>query len=184
MAEAIFPATWEIPTDYTIRKCRVGLKGCDFKVYDAYGNLLHLIQCRSFSSSPRRVVTLLDADATTLITAVHLDDGWQGFKGYSWEPNDLLFTVHKLAYSTFKTELEVLVSSDNFRDEKQKFILKGSPFQRSCTIYSGDSIVAQANPLYKLKKFIYSRNKFRLTLYPGADHPLMLAMLVTYFGGN
>ncbi|KAL0926346.1 hypothetical protein M5K25_002567 [Dendrobium thyrsiflorum] len=184
MAEPIFPATWEIPTDYTFRKCRVGLKGRDFKVFDAYGNLLHLIQCRSFSTSPRRVVTILDAADSPLITAVLLDDGWQGFKGYSWEPNDLLFTVQKLAYSTFKTELEVLVSSENLGDEKHKFILKGSPFQRSCTIYMGDSIVAQANPLYKLKKFIYSRNKFRLTLYPGNDPPLMLAMLVTFFGGN
>lgn len=73
MAEPIFPATWEIPTDYTIRKCRVGLKGRDFTVYDAYDNLLHLIKCRSFGTSPRRVVTLLDAAETALITAVHLD---------------------------------------------------------------------------------------------------------------
>ncbi|KAK8914380.1 Protein LURP-one-related 7 [Platanthera zijinensis] len=184
MEEPIFPTTWEIPTDYTIQKCRIGFKGGDFKVYDAYGYLVYRIQGRSFSTSPRRVATLLDAAGNALITSVHLVDGWQGFRGYSWEPNDLLFSAQKISYSTFKTELEICVSSENLGDQKQKFILKGSPFQRSCTIYLGDSIVAQANPLYKLKKFIYSRNKFRLTLYPGNDHALVLAMLITFFGGN
>ncbi|PKA67241.1 Protein LURP-one-related 15 [Apostasia shenzhenica] len=151
MADSIFPATWEIPTDYTVRKRGFGLKGGDFKVFDAYRNLIYEIHGRSFSSSPRRVVTLLDACETPLITAAHLDDGWQGFRGYSWELNDLLFTVYKTAYSTFKTELEISLLAENLEDQKSKFILRGSPFQRSCTIYSGDSIIAQVATYFTSK---------------------------------
>ncbi|KAG0496445.1 hypothetical protein HPP92_000974 [Vanilla planifolia] len=143
MADSIFPSTWEIPTDYVIRKCRIGFKGGDFKVHDAYGNLVYRIESRSFSSSPRRVVALLDASENPLITSVHLDDGWQAFRGYSWEPHDLLFTVHKSVQSTFRTEIEICMSAENPSDEKPKYVLKGSPFQRSCTMYLGDSIVAQ-----------------------------------------
>lgn len=42
----------------------------------------------------------------------------------------------------------------------------------------------QASPNFKLGKVIYSRHKFRLTVYPGIDHALVAAILVIFFGGH
>jgi len=39
----------------------------------------------------------------------------------------------------------------------------------------------QTNLLYKLKKTIYSRRKFRVTIYPGNDNILVMAMIMTFF---
>ena len=39
----------------------------------------------------------------------------------------------------------------------------------------------QTNLLYKLKKTIYSRRKFRVTIYPVNDNILVMAMIMTFF---
>lgn len=109
-------------------------------------------------------------------------DGWKGFRGNSCEHEELVFTVKKICDRQFKSELEVFLAGIDIADGHPSFRLKGNPFWRSCTIYSKDAIVAQTNPLYRLGKLIYSRHKFRLTVYPGIDHSLVIAMLVAFFG--
>jgi hypothetical protein len=44
-----------------------------------------------------------------------------------------------------------------------------------------DCFFLQTNLLYKLKKTIYSRRKFRVTIYPGHDNILVMAMIMTFF---
>lgn len=191
MGSPIFPATWQIPTDLKIYRGKLVFNRSDMTVRDAYGNSLYRVSARYFSRSSssssffpssRRVRTLSDSDGNPLLSAVHSNNGWQCFRGNSWEREDLVFTVKSLSDSQFGAELNVFLSGKELEDQIPNFRLKGSPFKRSCTIYSGDSIVAQTNPLYKLGKVIYSRHKFRLTVYPGVDHALVIAMLVTFFG--
>jgi len=54
-----------------------------------------------------------------------------------------VFTVKKIYDRQFKLELEVFLSGTDITDQIPSFRLKGNPFRRSCTIFSGDSIVAQ-----------------------------------------
>ncbi|KAJ0979267.1 hypothetical protein J5N97_014741 [Dioscorea zingiberensis] len=178
---SLLMSTWKIPVDYKVYKGR--LWG-DLTVYDAYGNLVYRVSGRSSSSSPRCIKTLFDAAGTPLISVANLDTGWQGFRGNSWDSKDLVFTVQKAVYSTFKTEIIIFVAGGSVGDPRWTYRLIGSPFRRSCTIYRENSIVAQTNLLYKLRKVIYSRHKFRVTVYPEVDHVLVMAMLVIFFGGS
>ncbi|XP_020085853.1 protein LURP-one-related 7 isoform X2 [Ananas comosus] len=109
---------------------------------------------------------------------------WRAFKGDSLELKDTIFTVRNASASASKVELDVYLRDENIEDPKPSFRLKGNPFRRSCTIVRENTIVAQACLLYKLRKFVYWRHKFRLTVYPGNDHILVIAMLVTFFGGS
>ncbi|XP_008782602.2 protein LURP-one-related 7 [Phoenix dactylifera] len=184
MSASSSPSTWQIPVDFTITKAPLGLTGAgDLTVYDANGNFVFRIK-RCSNSHPRRIKTLFDAMGNPLITVVHHNDGWQAFRGDNYERNDLIFTVEKTLYSPIKTELEVFLSGRNQGDLKPSFRLKGNPFRRSCTIFNGNSIFAQTSLFYKLRKVIYSRRKFRLTVYPGNDPVLVMAMLVVFFGGS
>ncbi|XP_072976956.1 protein LURP-one-related 7 [Typha angustifolia] len=185
--DATFPSADRIPIDYTITKSSLALTGCDLTVHDARGDLLYRIDGRGSGSSSHRVRTLFDAAGDPLITIVHNKDEWQAFKGYSMDWKDIVFTARTASTSAFKNELNVFMTSENSGDSKElkpSLRLIGSPFRRSCTIIMADSIVAQANLLYRLRKVIYSRNKFRFTVYPGSDPVLLIAMLVTFLGVN
>ncbi|XP_020276260.1 protein LURP-one-related 7 [Asparagus officinalis] len=185
MSAPIFPSTWQIPIDFMIRKGHLGIIKDNLKVYDAYGNKLYRVTGRSSpssSSSSHRIKTLFDVHGSPMISVVRRDDGWQCFRGNNWDREDSVFTA-KIVYDyKFRSELEVFLSGKEIGDQIPNFTLKGNRFWRSCTIYSRDSIVAQTNPLYRLGRVIYSRHKFRLTVYPGIDHSLVIAMLITFFG--
>ncbi|CAL9767616.1 unnamed protein product [Musa acuminata subsp. burmannicoides] len=175
----------QIPVDFKIRK---SLTGHGLTVHDAQGSLAYRIcaprrlRCSSSSApNPRLTKTLFDAAGNPLISVVYHNDEWHGFRGNSQELKDLIFTVRKILYSPFETELHVFLSSTNIGDQKPCFRLKGNPFRRACTIISGNSTVAQTSLLYKLRKIIYSRHKFRLTVYPGNDCVLVIAMLMAFF---
>ncbi|CAA7389313.1 unnamed protein product [Spirodela intermedia] len=185
MASAsIFPSAWEIPVDFTVRKGLPGLTKGEMTIHDAYDNLRFQVHSRLFNSSPWRVKTLLDASGNTLITCVNRQGGWEGFRGNSLDFKDAIFTAHKTVTSPFDAELKVFLMDGSLAQRRLAFRVKGSPFQRSCTIYKENSVVAQANPNFKLGKVIYSRHKFRLTVYPRIDHALVAAILVIFFGGH
>nr|POF08535.1 protein lurp-one-related 7 [Quercus suber] len=62
-------------------------------------------------------------------------------------------------------------------DSAPKLKVKGFPFQKSCTIYRGNDIVAQVQAAAVYAK----RNKFRLNIFPGfADHALVAALVVIF----
>ncbi|WOK93681.1 hypothetical protein Cni_G02381 [Canna indica] len=177
-----YPVAGQIPVDFKLRK---SLTGNGLTVHDSQGRLAFRIGAPplngSSSSSSRHIKTLFDAAGNPLITVVHHNDEWQGFKGNSQESKDLIFIVKKILYTPFETELHVFLPSANLCCQILSFRLKGNPFRRACTIIQGNSIVAQTSLMYKLRKIIYSRHKFRLTVYPGNDCVLVLAMLMTFF---
>lgn len=68
-----------------------------------------------------------------------------------------MFTVKKICDYQFKSELDIFLSGTDDADQRSRFRLKGSPFCRSCTIYSGDAIVAQVTekPYSALSTFCF-----------------------------
>ncbi|KAJ3676467.1 hypothetical protein LUZ60_003879 [Juncus effusus] len=179
----VLPAPWEIPVDYKITKSPFPLSSGDLTVYDAAGRIAFRA-IPGGASSTRRFMTLFDASAVPLFTVVHEKGDWKAFRGSISECKEKqeIFTTHNLSNSKFKTKIDVYLSERKFDDPKPSFRLTGNPFRRACTITKQDTLVAQTNLLYKLKKIVYSRRKFRLTVYPRNDPVLVLAMLVTFFG--
>ncbi|GMP48975.1 hypothetical protein CsSME_00016133 [Camellia sinensis var. sinensis] len=85
------------------------------------------------------------------------------------------------------TEFEVSIVGENWEESKSDFKMKGSLFYRSCTIYKGNSIVAQTSLMYKLgiQGVFMWRNRFRLTIFPGfVDHALIVALIGIFFDGR
>ena len=70
------------------------------------------------------------------------------FRGESSNPKDLLFSTKLSSLIQFKTELDVFLAA-NTREDVCDFKLKGSWFERSCTVYAGNSntIVAQVRSI-------------------------------------
>ncbi|KAJ1695379.1 hypothetical protein LUZ63_012077 [Rhynchospora breviuscula] len=179
----VIPAPWEIPVDFKITKSPFPFSPRHLTVYDSRGSLAYrVIDGGSSSTSPgRRVLTLFDASGATLITLVREEDEWKAYKGNANECKDVIFTAKCLSDSRFRSEIDVFLSGRDSEDSDPRFRMTGNPFSRYCTITKEDTVVAQTYLLYKLKKRIYSRRKFRLTVYPRNDHVLILAMLVTFF---
>jgi hypothetical protein len=69
---------------------------------------------------------------------------WKVFRGDSSHDKDFLFSVKKSSLLQVKTKLDVFLAS-NTKEDVCDFKIEGSWFERSCTIYAGDSstIVAQ-----------------------------------------
>ena len=69
---------------------------------------------------------------------------WNAFRGDSSDSKDLLFSVKKSSLLQFKTQLDVFLAA-NSKEDVFDFKIKGSWFERSCTIYAADgtTIIAQ-----------------------------------------
>ncbi|KAF8397165.1 hypothetical protein HHK36_016072 [Tetracentron sinense] len=182
----VYPEIWPIPIDLFVSKKNLSLKHADLSLTDAYGNLVFMVDDRSSNSAHRNRRVLLDAGGNPLISIYHDDGGsWKGFRGDSREWKDLIFRVRRTLHSRSRTELEVFLIGENWVDSKSDFKEKGCPFQRSCTIYKANSIVAQTSLMYKLGKIFVGRRRFRLTIFPGFnDHTLVVALLVIFFDGR
>lgn len=99
----------------------------------------------------------------------------------------MIFKVERTVDEFTRTEFEISLCGENDEDSKTVLKMKGSPFKRSCTIYKGDSIVAETSLMHKLgiKKMFVPRSRFRVTIFPGcSDHSLALALLVIFFDGR
>ncbi|TVU18850.1 hypothetical protein EJB05_34965, partial [Eragrostis curvula] len=163
-----------VPVDFTVVK-----KGPEMVLHDATGRLAFRVAAASGGVGR----ALLDGDGGVLVTVRSSGEGeWRAFSGTSWEPRDIIFTAKVISASSSRKEVHVFIPPrSTFEDPKPSYRLIGSTFRRACTIINGNSIVAQTNLLYKLKKVIYSRRKFRVTIYPGNDHTMVMAMVMTFF---
>ncbi|MBA0609518.1 hypothetical protein Godav_021557, partial [Gossypium davidsonii] len=134
----------------------------------------------SKSSFSHAKAILLDSAGNPLISLYpHNDGSWQGFKGDDGDKN-LIFKVQRVLTKFTRTELEVFLVSENQGQGELTcdFKVIGCHFQRSCTIYKGDSIVAQTSLMHKLRKICVSRSKFRLTMFPSLEDPSLVVALV------
>uniref|UniRef100_A0ACD5UZN8 Uncharacterized protein n=1 Tax=Avena sativa TaxID=4498 RepID=A0ACD5UZN8_AVESA len=166
-----------VPVDLTVVKKRLG-GGGDMAVHDSSGALAFRITTADVGGRGR---ALLDASGSTLVTTRSTEGGWQAFRGTSSEQKDLIFSTKLVSASSKRKEVHVLVPSRSAsEDPKPSYMLIGNPFQRACTVIKGNSIVAQANLPYKLNKPVFSRRKFRVTIYPGNDNILIMSMIMTF----
>ncbi|XP_062086705.1 protein LURP-one-related 7 isoform X2 [Humulus lupulus] len=159
-------------------------KDGDSYFLDSDGKIIYKVNRRSSndsSSSTKRV--LRDAEGTPLIS-IHNDHGcWQCYKG-DGESKDFLFRVLRTKNTLTRTELEVFLVAENLPDSSPDLKVKGFPFQRACTIYKDNDIVAQTSLMYKLDQIFVKRGKFRLTIYPGSvDHAFVVALIVIFLHG-
>ncbi|KAI3770834.1 hypothetical protein L6452_01979 [Arctium lappa] len=133
---------------------------------------------------------LADSSGNPLISIAHNQKGtWQGFRKNSSEEKDLMFRVERTTNTLTRLEFQVFLTNGYGNPNNESdFKMRGSPFYRSCTIYNGNSIVAQTSLMYKLgmQKVIVPRNRFRLTIFPGgyADHAFIVALIAIFFDGR
>ncbi|XP_003574576.1 protein LURP-one-related 7 [Brachypodium distachyon] len=170
-----------VPVDLTVVKKRFG-SGGDMAVHDASGGLAFRVAAADGGGRGSGGRALLDASGRTLVTVRSSKGVWQAFRGVSSEEKEVIFTTTVVCASSKRKEIHAFVPpGSTFEDPKPNYILVGNTFQRACTIINGNSIVAQANLPYKLNKAFYSRHKFRVTIYPGNDNILIMAMIMTFF---
>ncbi|CAL5426950.1 unnamed protein product [Camellia sinensis] len=181
-----FQANLQIAIDLFVSKKRHGVtRGGGLRFKDSSGNLVFRVERQSHKSTLKRV--LYDASGNPLIYIHRNQNGsWQGFKRDNSE-EVMIFRVERTLNALFRTELDVFPVGENGEESKSDFKMKGSPFHRSCTIYSGNSIMAQTSLMYKLgiQKVLVPRHRFRLTIFPGfVDHAFVVALIVIFFDGR
>ncbi|WOL16615.1 hypothetical protein Cni_G25403 [Canna indica] len=167
--------------DLTVTKKALSLTDSDFSVTDVNGNVLFKVKGVIFSLRDRCV--LLDAAGNPLLTMqqkiLSAHRRWQVFRGESTDPKDALFSVRKSRLLQFKTELDVNMAA-NPNEDACDFKIKGSYFERSCTIYLGDSncIVAQMSRKHTVKNVLLGKDTFGVTVYPNVDYAFIASLIV------
>ncbi|VFR00683.1 unnamed protein product [Cuscuta campestris] len=94
-----------------------------------------------------------------------------------------MFKVERITNTITEKEFEVFIADENNEDRKTDLRMKGCPFERSCTIYKGNSIMAQSSRMYTIgfqNQFV-PRNRFRITLFPGPCDLLVVLSLFVIF---
>ncbi|XP_010510386.1 PREDICTED: protein LURP-one-related 7-like [Camelina sativa] len=165
-----------IPVDLFASKKLPGLSSGDLGFADSSENLVFIL--RKSSSSLK---SLLDSSGIALFSISRLHNGmWELHKGDVQKRKDLVLSMKRTSKRFSKTELEVSFAGES----SEHLVIKGCPFQKSCTIYNQDSIVAQTSLMYKLRQIYVGRSKFRLTIFPGTiDHSLVVAMVAMFLQG-
>ncbi|XP_039017321.1 protein LURP-one-related 7-like isoform X2 [Hibiscus syriacus] len=141
----IFPANTPIPIDLFVSKKHPGLPRGVIEFTDYSENIVYRVNRQFPKSSSNGKAVLLDSAGNPLFSLYpHHDGSWQGFKGDEGD-KDLIFKVQRIVTKLTRTELEVFLVAENQGQGELTcdFKVIGCHFQRSCTIYKGDSIVAQ-----------------------------------------
>ncbi|KAK1283728.1 Protein LURP-one-related 15 [Acorus calamus] len=84
-----------------------------------------------------------------------------------------------LVLKLLKTQLEVFLAS-NTSENVCDFKVKGSFFERSCTICVGESntIIAQMKRKYTVTNVLMGRDTFGVTVYPNNDYAFVVALVM------
>lgn len=76
---------------------------------------------------------------------------------------DLIFRSQRVQDTFSKTELDVFIVTENHEESTPDLKIKGRPFYRACTIYKGNSIVAQVYYLYVYRNYLAWLFNFKLS---------------------
>ncbi|XP_068644497.1 protein LURP-one-related 10-like [Aristolochia californica] len=170
------------PVDLTVTEKTLSITDGDYAVTDINGNIVFKVKGKLFSLRDKRI--LLDAAGNPIVTlqqkVMSAHRRWQAFRGDSTDSKNLLFSVKKASLiQLFKTQLDVFLAS-NTSEHTCDFHVKGSFFERSCTIYLGNSnvIVAQMNKKYTAKNIVLGKDAFGVTVYPYVDYAFITALII------
>ncbi|XP_031393343.1 protein LURP-one-related 7 isoform X2 [Punica granatum] len=141
------PAYPAIPIDLFGSKKHRGLAHGELGFADSSGNIVFRVKrqsSRSSSESHHRERMLLDTAGNPLFSICRdSEKSWKVFKVDDGQEKQIILTAQRTRRTLTRTELDVFCSDENLGDSSPSLKMKGFPFQRSCTICRGDSIVAQ-----------------------------------------
>ncbi|XP_027069133.2 protein LURP-one-related 10-like [Coffea arabica] len=169
------------PVDLVIVRKLLTLSEGNFGVTDVNGNIMFRVKGKLFSLRDRRI--LLDAAGNPLLTfqqkILTAHRRWKVFRGDASDDKNLLFSVKKSSLIQFKTKLDVFLAS-NTKEDVCDFKIEGSWFERSCTVYAGDSstIVAQMHKKHSVQSVLLGKDTFAVTVYPNVDYAFIVALVV------
>ncbi|KAF3448003.1 hypothetical protein FNV43_RR08711 [Rhamnella rubrinervis] len=184
------------PVDLVVVKKLMTLKEGSFAVTNVNGDVMFKIKGSVFSIHDRRV--LLDAADNPIISfqqkILTAHRRWNAYRGDSSGSKDLLFSVKKSSPLQFKTQLDVFLAA-NTKQDVFNFKIKGSWFERSCTIYAADgtTIIAQSmnlideNAMHKkhsAQSILLGKDTFGVTVYPHVDYAFIVALVVILYEIN
>ncbi|KAK2361275.1 hypothetical protein P8452_65044 [Trifolium repens] len=169
------------PLDLAVVKKVLTISDGNFAVTDVNGNIVFKVKGSFLTLRDRRV--LVDAAGypiTTLCRKIAtMHDRWKAYRGDSTNSKDLIFTLKRSSLIQFKTKLDVFLAS-NKKQDVCDFKVKGSWFERSCTVYAGESnnIVAQMHKKHTVKSLLIGKDHFMVTVYPNVDYAFIVALIV------
>ncbi|CAN6707191.1 unnamed protein product [Malus baccata var. baccata] len=103
--------------------------------------LVDLFVSKKHPSLPHGELGFLDSSGNTVYKVTHQSPKISSHKHV--KEKDLKFRVKRTKNKLTRTELEMFLVGENSADPACDFKVKGFPFQKSCTIYKGNEIVAQ-----------------------------------------
>uniref|UniRef100_A0A0V0HB37 Uncharacterized protein n=1 Tax=Solanum chacoense TaxID=4108 RepID=A0A0V0HB37_SOLCH len=185
-----WPPDGQFPFDlFVSKKYKSFWDAGNIQFTDSVGNLFFSVDRRrqpqnsAAQTHPQKLI--LDASDNTLIRLVRLIKGsWQGFMVSDNEEKELMFSVNKTLNTFTKLEFDIFLGDGHVEGAEADLKMKGSALKRSCTIYKGNSIVAETSLMYTLgfRKHFIPRNRFRVTIFPGfAELSLVVALVAVFF---
>ncbi|KAJ8543575.1 hypothetical protein K7X08_006098 [Anisodus acutangulus] len=181
-----WPPDGQFPFDIFIsKKYKSFWDAGNIQFTDSVGNLFFRVDRSQSQNSSACQKLILDASDNNLIRLDRLVKGsWQGFMVSDTEEKELIFTVNRTLNTFTKLEFDIFLGDGHGEGAEADLKMKGSAFKRSCTIYKGNSIVAETSLMYTLgfRKHFIPRNRFRVTIFPGfAELSLVVALVVIFF---
>lgn len=170
------------PVDLAIVRKVMTITDGNFVVTDINGNILFKVKGVFLTFIHQRRV-LLDGAGNPIVTlrekAMTAHHRWQVFRGESTEPQDLIFSAKTSSVWNVRTKLDVFLAN-NTKEDVCDFRVKGSWFERSCTIYAGESstIVAQMHKKHTVQSILIGKDNFTVTVYPNIDYAFIVALIV------
>ncbi|XP_028768943.1 protein LURP-one-related 7 isoform X2 [Neltuma alba] len=145
-SEYAYPVVGEIAIDLFVSKKHPGVTRGHLAFLDQSSNLVFRINPHSPKSLPSNNYkkVLLDASGEPLLSIYRYRNGlWKCYKGDSNEEKDLVFRVQRSLKTLTRVELEVFLTGEKLEDSTCDLKVRGFPFQRSCSIYRDNSLLAQ-----------------------------------------
>lgn len=167
------------PIELTVQRKMLTVTGGDFTVTDANGNIVFKVAGKVLSLHDRRV--LQDIAGNPLLTmkekTFSMHNRWEAFRGDNSDDQNLLFAAKKSSVFQLKTALDVFMAAN--KDEKLcDFHVKGSYFDRSCTVYHADRIVAEMKRKHTVANVLLGKDTFLVVVQPGVDYAFIVALIV------
>ncbi|GMN40499.1 hypothetical protein TIFTF001_009718 [Ficus carica] len=176
------------PVDLIMAKKLMTIAEGSFAVTDVNGNVMFKIKGSVFSLHDSRL--LLDASGNPIVSLrqkaiLTAHRRWEVYRGDSSNSKDLLFSAKKSSMLQFKTALDVFLAA-NTKEDVPDFKVKGSWFERSCTIYLGNSstIIAQMHKKHSVQSLVLGKDTFAVTVYPHVDYAFIVALVVILYEIN
>ncbi|KAE9618203.1 hypothetical protein Lal_00041816 [Lupinus albus] len=169
------------PIDLAIVKKVMTISDGNFVVTDINNNVVFKVKGSLMTLRDRRV--LIDAAGNPIATLrqkiMTAHDRWQAYRGESTDSKDLIFTLKRSSLIQFKAKLDVFLAN-NTKEDVCDFKVKGSWFERSCTVYAGESnnIVAQMHKKHTVQSILIGKDNFMVTVYPNIDYAFIVALIV------